>query len=96
MTPRTCPASTCSSRARAPGWPPPWWWAPHVHPAVPQAKVDPPAPTGVDYLGLVLAAHVEAGTGSISYRDVPLFDEDEELDAGHDNDESDDEAVAVR
>lgn len=61
---------------------------PHVHPAVPQAKVDPPAPTGVDYLGLVLAAHVEAGTGSISYRDVPLFDGDEELDAGHDNDEA--------
>lgn len=31
----------------------------HVHPQVPQAKVEPPAPTGVDYLGMVLASHEE-------------------------------------
>ena len=45
----------------------------HVHPAVPQAAPEPPldAP-GVDYLGLVAAAHAEAlGEGSISYRLLP-------------------------
>ena len=36
----------------------------HVHRAVPQAARPEPAPTGVDYLGLVAAAHDnEAGTG---------------------------------
>jgi putative transposase len=49
----------------------------HVHPCVPQAKADPAPPTGIDYLGLVLAAHVEASVGSISYRNVPLFDPEE-------------------
>jgi putative transposase len=47
----------------------------HVHPAVPQAapprRVDPEP--GIDYMGLVAAAHAETlGEGSISYRDVPL------------------------
>ena len=47
----------------------------HVHPAVPQAA--PPRPVdpepGIDYMGLVAAAHVETlGEGSISYRDVRL------------------------
>jgi putative transposase len=47
----------------------------HVHPAVPQAA--PPRPVdpepGIDYMGLVAAAHAETlGEGSISYRDVPL------------------------
>ena len=36
----------------------------HVHRAVPQAAPAPPAATGIDYLGLVAAAHdEEAGTG---------------------------------
>ena len=36
----------------------------HVHHAVPQAKREAPTPTGIDYLGLVQAAHeTEAGTG---------------------------------
>jgi hypothetical protein len=45
----------------------------HVHPAVPQAQPPVPTPTGVDYLGLVQAAHDEALAGPISYRDVDLF-----------------------
>jgi putative transposase len=37
----------------------------HVHRAVPQAAPPPPATTGIDYLGLVAAAHdEEAGTGA--------------------------------
>jgi putative transposase len=37
----------------------------HVHRAVPQATRPEPAPTGIDYLGLVAAAHdEEAGTGA--------------------------------
>jgi putative transposase len=37
----------------------------HVHRAVPQAARPGPAPTGIDYLGLVAAAHDEAaGTGA--------------------------------
>jgi putative transposase len=37
----------------------------HVHRAVPQAARPDPDPTGIDYLGLVAAAHEEAaGTGS--------------------------------
>ncbi len=45
----------------------------HVHPAVPQAAPEPaPEGPGVDYLGLVAAAHAEAlGEGSISYRSLP-------------------------
>ena len=39
----------------------------HTHRAVPQAARPAPAPTGVDYLGLVAAAHEEAaGTGANS------------------------------
>jgi putative transposase len=37
----------------------------HVHRAVPQATRPEPAPTGIDYLGLVAAAHdEEAGAGA--------------------------------
>jgi hypothetical protein len=32
----------------------------HVHRAVPQATRQQPAPTGIDYLGIVAAAHDEA------------------------------------
>ncbi len=45
----------------------------HSHPAVPQAARAAPEPTGVDYLGLVVAAHDEATAGPIAYREVPLF-----------------------
>jgi putative transposase len=49
----------------------------HVHPAVPQALPTPPSPPdGVDYLGLVVAAHDEALTGPIDFRQVPLFPDD--------------------
>jgi putative transposase len=46
----------------------------HVHPAVPQAAPQPPPEEpGVDYLGLVAAAHAEAlGETSISYRSLHL------------------------
>ncbi len=44
----------------------------HVHRQVPQAAPPAPAaPTGVDYLGLVLAAHDEQLLGRIAYRDLP-------------------------
>jgi putative transposase len=47
----------------------------HVHPAVPQAALPPstdPEP-GIDYMGLVAAAHAETlGETSIAYRDVRL------------------------
>jgi putative transposase len=48
----------------------------HVHPAVPQAAPAPPVVDlgpGIDYLGLVAAAHAEAlGEQSISYRELHL------------------------
>jgi putative transposase len=46
----------------------------HVHRAVPQAAPPPSAPTGIDYLGLVAAAHdEEAGTGAkIDFTQLPL------------------------
>lgn len=47
----------------------------HVHPAVPQAARPEPAATGIDYLGLVAAAHDEAaGTGTkIDFSQLGLF-----------------------
>ena len=65
----------------------------HVHPAVPQAA-PPPVPDdgpGVDYMGLVAAAHAEAlGEGSISYRDVrlPGFDEPAGANGGDEHDDA--------
>jgi putative transposase len=54
----------------------------HVHRAVPQAARPAPAPTGVDYLGLVATAHdEEAGTGAkISFAQLAMFagDQDQE------------------
>jgi len=54
----------------------------HVHRAVPQAARPEPAPTGVDYLGLVAAAHDdEAGTGAkIDFAQLAMFtgDQDQE------------------
>jgi len=48
----------------------------HTHRAVPQAARPTPAPTGVDYLGLVAAAHEEsAGTGAkIDFTQLAIFD----------------------
>jgi putative transposase len=49
----------------------------HTHRQVPQATPPlPPPPTGVDYLGLVAAAHDAEVVGSISFAEVPLFDPD--------------------
>src|SRR6266545_952615 len=45
----------------------------HVHRQVPQAQPPtPPAPTGVDYLGLVLAAHDAETLGQLAFRDLPV------------------------
>jgi putative transposase len=47
----------------------------HVHADLPQAQPPPavgPAEAGIDYLGLVTAAHEEATVGQIAYRDIPL------------------------
>ena len=44
----------------------------HTHPAVPQAARPQPQPTGIDYLGMLQAAHEHATTGHIAYRDLPL------------------------
>ncbi len=45
----------------------------HVHRQVPQAQLPPPAPsTGVDYLGLVLAAHDAETLGQLAFRDLPV------------------------
>ncbi len=48
----------------------------HTHRAVPQAARPAPTPTGVDYLGLVAAAHEEAaGTGmKIDFTQLAIFD----------------------
>lgn len=46
----------------------------HTHRRVPQAAPPPAPSTGVDYLGLVAAAHDAEVVGSISFADVPLFD----------------------
>lgn len=61
----------------------------HVHPAVPQAQRPVLEPTGVDYLGLVQAAHDEGLAGPISYRDVPLFGGGGGDDARDDDDDGD-------
>ena len=47
----------------------------HVHPAVPQATRPEPQATGIDYLGLVAAAHDDqAGTGTkIDFSQLGLF-----------------------
>ncbi len=47
----------------------------HVHRAVPQAARPDPDPTGIDYLGLVAAAHdVEAGAGAkINFAQLGMF-----------------------
>jgi putative transposase len=45
----------------------------HVHRQVPQAQPPQAAPpTGVDYLGLVLAAHDAETLGQLAFRDLPV------------------------
>jgi hypothetical protein len=45
----------------------------HVHRQVPQAQPPQPSPpTGVDYLGLVLAAHDAETLGQLAFRDLPV------------------------
>jgi putative transposase len=54
----------------------------HTHRAVPQAKRPEPKPTGIDYLGMVAAAHEEAaGTGSIDFSELQMFRNDTDEDA---------------
>jgi putative transposase len=44
----------------------------HVHRQVPQAQLPRPVPsTGVDYLGMVLAAHDGETLGQLAFRDLP-------------------------
>jgi putative transposase len=45
----------------------------HVHRQVPQAQPpNPPPPIGVDYLGIVLAAHDAETLGQLAFRDLPV------------------------
>ena len=51
----------------------------HTHRAVPQSKPPAAPASGVDYLGLVAAAHEEqAGTGSIDFSQLAMFEGDDE------------------
>jgi putative transposase len=51
----------------------------HTHKAVPQSARLEPVPTGIDYLGMVAAAHEEqAGTGSIDFSQLAMFEGDDE------------------
>ncbi len=43
----------------------------HSHPAVPQAARPAPTPTGIDYLGLIQAAHDEQTISQLAYRSLP-------------------------
>jgi putative transposase len=45
----------------------------HTAKAVPQAARPDPVPTGIDYLGMVAAAHDAEIVGSISYANIPPF-----------------------
>ena len=54
----------------------------HTHKAVPQAARPSAPATGVDYLGLVAAAHEEqAGTASIDFSQLAMFEGDDESEA---------------
>jgi putative transposase len=54
----------------------------HVHRAVPQAERPDPAPTGIDYLGMVAAAHdEEAGAAAkIDFTQLDMFTRDSQQD----------------
>jgi putative transposase len=54
----------------------------HTHKAVPQSARPEPVPTGIDYLGMVAAAHEEqAGTGSIDFAQLAMFADNDESEA---------------
>ncbi len=57
----------------------------HSHRAAPQAARPPAEPTGIDYLGMVAAAHEAEMVGPISFAQSPLFDND--IDDNNDIDE---------
>ena len=69
----------------------------HTHPRAPQAARPIPPPTGIDYLGLVQAAHDDAAGDSLglAYRDVPLFDPDHPDSEDDDDPDGDDGAAGV-
>lgn len=48
----------------------------HTAKAVPQAARPAPEATGIDYLGMVQAAHEDETIGTIHYRQAPLFNHD--------------------
>jgi putative transposase len=54
----------------------------HVHPAVPQADQASPPATGVDYLGMILAAGEAAAKDGIAYRDLSADDDQPSDDEG--------------
>jgi putative transposase len=70
----------------------------HVHRAVPQAAPPPPAPTGIDYPGLVAAAHdEEAGTGAkIDFTQLPLSASGGDHDNRGDHDDGGDQDTEQR
>jgi putative transposase len=53
------------------GWAEPRRIARHVHRSAPPPPAAPPASTGIDYLGAVLAAEETESTSPIAYRAVP-------------------------
>ena len=60
----------------------------HTHRAVPQAARPPAEPTGIDYLGLVAAAHEAEMVGPISFAQAPFFNpkDDQNTDISHHDD----------
>src|SRR5205085_358181 len=67
-------AATSLKSFRAKGQAIPFILGWHVHRQVPQAQLPhPAAPTGVDYLGLVLAAHDAETLGHLAFRDLPVL-----------------------
>ena len=60
----------------------------HVHRQVPQAQPPTPPPsTGVDYLGLVLAAHDAETLGQLAFRDLPIRQPEDGQTADHQTDD---------
>jgi putative transposase len=65
-------------QGRAAGGATPFVIGRHTHRQVPQAARPPAEPTGVDYLGLVAAAHDAEVVGHLSFAQAPLFEADDE------------------
>ena len=60
----------------------------HTAKAVPQAARPVPASTGIDYLGMVAAAHDAEIVGAISYANIGFATQDDSHDQEHDDDHS--------